>query len=768
MTRGLAAAALLCIVVAVAPATAQQVPTPASHFGFEPGTDRRLADWDQLLAYYEKLALSSPRVTLDTLGTTTMGRPFVMLTVTSPENHARLGELLAMQQKLADPRTIADDAELQRLLAGARTIALITHAIHSTEVGSAQTAARLLHRLASSNDAEILEILDNVILLDIPSLNPDGTDWVSEFYMQNVGTQFEGRAPPWLYQFYVGHDNNRDWYAFTQKETQLTIEHAHNVWRPHIVHDIHQMGGNGARIFFPPYIDPVERNVDPAIISGLNQLGSFMAARLTAEGKPGAVINAIYDAFTPARAYQHYHGGVRILSETASAEIATPVTIPAERVRGGRAYDAATASWNYPLPWRGGAWGLGDIVDYMESGALALLVNAARNRPFWVENFYHINRRAVEGWESWPDAWVIPADQANAVGLSHVLRILTMADVEVHRATAPFAAAGQQFAAGAYVIPMRQPYASFAQTMLEVQEYPDLREYPGGPPRRPYDVTAHTLPLLMDVEAHAVEQWSAAAPPLSTPIAQVEWQFRLPPALAGGNAPRIALYKSAQESMEAGWTRWVFDMHGLRYDTLKDARARQGDLRRDYDVIVLQSQDAESIREGHEPGSLPEQYTGGLGEAGVAALREFVRAGGRLVAIEEATEFAAELFDLPVTSSVADLEPQDFYVPGSILRLDVASDDPLAGGVGNEVHAWYWGDSRAFDVAGSGVSIVARYAAEDPKVSGWILGPEHIAGKPALVSAPVGEGSVVLFGFQPNYRGQTIATWPLLWAALTP
>ncbi|MBR9989721.1 MAG: hypothetical protein KFH98_08205 [Gemmatimonadetes bacterium] len=768
MTRRYAAAAFLCLAVAAVPATAQQVPTPASHFGFDIGTDRMIADWDQLLAYYGKLANASPRVTLDTLGTTTMGRPFVMLTVTSPANHARRDELLAVQRKLADPRTIADNTELQRLLREARTIALITHAIHSTEVGSAQTAARLLYKLASSNDPETLAILDNVILLDIPSLNPDGTDWVSEFYMENVGTPYEGAAAPWLYQFYIGHDNNRDWYAFTQKETQLTVEHAHNVWRPHIVHDIHQMGGNGARIFFPPYIDPVERNVDPAIITALNQLGSFMAAQLTAEGKAGVVINAIYDAFTPARAYQHYHGGVRILSETASAQLATPVTIPAERVRGGRAYDAATASGNYPLPWKGGEWRLGDIVDYMESGAFALLTNAARNRPFWVENFYRINRRAVDGWESWPAAWVIPADQANAVGLSHVLRILTMADVEVHRAGAPFTAAGRQFAAGAYVIPMRQPYASFAQTMLEVQEYPDLREYPGGPPRRPYDVTAHTLPLLMDVEAVAVGRWSGAPPALSAPIDNVDWRFDLPAGLAGATTPRIAMYKSAQEPMEAGWTRWVFDMHGLRYDTLKDARARQGDLRRDFDVIVMQSQNPRSIREGHAPGSLPDLYTGGLGDAGVAALQEFVRAGGRLVAIEEATEFAAELFDLPVSSAVEDLPPQEFYVPGSILRLDLDTRDPLAGGVGDVVHAWYWGDSRAFDVTGAAVRVVARYGAGDPKVSGWILGPEHIAGKPALVSADVGQGSVVLFGFQPNYRGQTIATWPLLWASLMP
>ncbi|MGH7444278.1 MAG: M14 family zinc carboxypeptidase, partial [Longimicrobiales bacterium] len=545
MTRRLLAHAVCGLLAVVAPAVAlvqpaaAQVPTPVSHFGFEIGTDRKLADWDQLLDYFEKLASTSDRVSLDTLGTTTMGRPFVMLTVTSPQNQARIDELLAMQRKLADPRTITSDAELQTLLQEARSVALITHQIHSTEIGGGLTAARMLYELASSDDPNILSILDNVVLLDIPSLNPDGTDWVAEFYMENVGTEYEGMSPPWLYQYYVGHDNNRDWYAFTQKETQLTIEHAHNLWHPQIVHDIHQMGGNGARIFFPPYIDPVEHNVDPALVSAVNQLGTYMAANLTADGKEGAVVAAIYDAFTPARAYQHYHGGVRILSETASAQLATPVDVPAERVRGGRAYDAATATWNYPLPWKGGHWTVGDIVDYMEAGALALLTNAAKNREFWVENFYNINKRAVDGWDSWPAAWVIPADQANAVGLSHVLRILTMGDVEVHRATAPFTTAGRTFAAGAYVIPMAQPYASFAQTMLEIQDYPDLREYPGGPPRRPYDVTAHTLPLLMNVEAIAVDQRSSGQPALSAPIEQVDWQFALPAALTGSDAPRI-------------------------------------------------------------------------------------------------------------------------------------------------------------------------------------------------------------------------------------
>ena len=347
-----------------------------------------------------------------------------------------------------------------------------------------------------------------------------------------------------------------------------------------------------------------------------------------------------------------------------------------------------------------------------------------------------------------------------------MLRILTMADVEVHRASAPFTAAGRDFAAGTYVIPMQQPYASFAQTMLEVQEYPDLREYPGGPPRRPYDVTAHTLPLLMNVDAVAVDAWTGQPPALSDPIDQVAWSFELPAALRGADAPRIALYKSAQEPMEAGWTRWMFDMHELRYDTLKDARARQGSLRDDYDVIVLQSQSTSSIRDGHAADALPAEYTGGLGEAGAAALRAFVEQGGRIVAIEQATEFIADLFGLPVRSAVADLPPQEFYIPGSILRIDVEGTSPLTSGVGNVVHGWYWGDSRAFDVTGDGIDVVARYGAGNPKVSGWILGPEHIAGKPALVRADVGQGSVVLFGFQPNYRGQSIATWPLLWNAM--
>ncbi len=742
---------------------AQAVPTPKEHFGFDVGADRELANWDALTAYFERLAQTSPRVTVDTLGRATAGSPFVMLTITSPANHARIDELRDIQRRLADPRLVSDESELERLLDEGRTIVLITHGIHATEVGASQMSASLAYELATSNEERILEILDNVVLLQIPSLNPDGLQWVADWYNEHVGTEFEASPLPWLYHFYTGHDNNRDWYAFTQKETVLTVQGAHNAWHPQIVHDVHQMGATGARIFFPPYIEPWEPNVDPALTSAVNQLGSYMAAELTAQGKKGVVINGVYDAYSPSRAYMHYHGGARILSETASADLATPVNIAARRLGPGLNYDARQRSWNFPEPWEGGAWGLPDIVAYQKAGALALLTNAARNRRYWLENFYGINRRAVEKWDSWPDAWIIPADEENEAGVRYALRSLVMADVEVHRAEAPFSADGLDFPAGSYVIPMNQPYASFANTMLEVQHYPDLREAPGGPPLRPYDVTAHTLGYLLDFEAIAVDGPIDAS--LSPPISFPDFDFRLPAHLVGPAAPRVALYKSWQEPMTAGWQRWVFDQHAMPYDTLHDADIRAGALA-SYDVLIFQSQEPSSIRDGFGPGEVPAPYVGGLAGQGSDEVRAFVRNGGRVVAVEGATEYVAELFGLALRDATSRLSGSEFYIPGSLLRLELEVGSELTEGMRSEVAAWFWEGSRAFEVSDPRVRVAARYGSGDPLLSGWAIGGQHLEGEPAILEADLGPGSVVLFGFQPNYRGQSMATWPLLFNAI--
>jgi hypothetical protein len=746
---------------------AQQVPTPEAHFGHAIGAEGELANWRELLAYYETVARASPRVTIDTLGTTTLGERFVQLVITSPENHARLDRVREVQHLLADPRRIGSAAELEGLLDEGRVVVLITSHIHSTEVGAGQMPASLLHRLATSNDPDIVEILDQAVTVLVPSLNPDGTQMTSEWWREHRGTEFEGAPLPRLYHHYIGHNNNRDWYFFAQKETRMTVLGAHNAWRPQIVHDVHQMGSGGARYFIPPYIDPVEPNVDPLLIAALNQLGTYMAADMTKDGHTGIVTNAIFDIFTPARAYMHYHGGVRILSETASANWARPIDVPFENLSGDAHYDARVMSSNFPAPWPGGRWGLDDIVRYMEDGAVALLRNAAKNRRFWLENFHEVHRKAVtgEGWDRWPTAWIIPAGQDNEAGVEQLLRVLTTGDVEVHQAPAGVTGDGRRFPEGSWVVQMRQPYAAFAQTMLEAQEYPDLRQYPGGPPVRPYDATAHSLPLLLGVEAVPVDATTREA--LSGPIEPVEtFAFPVPAHLMGEDAPRIGLYRAYQEPMPEGWTRWLFDLGGIVYDPLTNQDIQAGGLEDRYDVIVFQDQSPNSIRNGFSPRIIPAPYAGGIGDEGEAALRRFVEAGGRIVAIDQATDWAISAFDLAVRDATSDLPPEDFYIPGSILRLDLDPGHELARGVPSETIAWYWRTSRAFRVEDPDAVVVGRYGEGNPWLAGWVLGAEAVAGAPALVEVPVGAGSIVLFGFQPNFRGQTVASWPIFFNAL--
>jgi hypothetical protein len=510
-------------------------------------------------------------------------------------------------------------------------------------------------------------------------------------------------------------------------------------------------------------VDPFEGNVDPLLVTAINQMGSYIAADLSLKGFAGIATSVEFDLYSPARAYSHYHGGVRILSETASARLATPVLIPPGRT-GSDPSAVSPGTMNHPLPWSGGEWGLGDIVRYQEEGALSLLTNAARNHRFWVDTFVAVTRNAIARWTAWPKYWIIPDRAEHRTGLDAMLRVLTLGSVEVYRAEGDFAADGVSYRAGSYVIPMNQPYASWANAMLEVQTYPDVRLTPGGPLQRPYDVTAHTLPLLMGAPAFPAAEIGGAT--LSGPIEVVEPSYQAPSWLTSARRPRIALYRGARESIAAGWTRWLFDQYEIEYTSLSDTDVREGGLGSQFDVIVLQDQQPAFIRDGWRSGQVPPEYTGGIGSLGFEALRSFVLAGGKLVAVESATDLAIELFSLAVSNRISGLPASTFYVPGSIVSLEVSPSSQLTIDAAVPTSAWFWRTSRAFDVVHPTATILARYGAGDPLQSGWLTGPEHIAGKAAIVEARVGRGSVVLFGFQPNYRGHSVATWPLLFNAL--
>jgi hypothetical protein len=476
-----------------------QVPKPEDVLGFKVGTDREVADMFQIVDYFHRLSHASDRVVVKEVGKTTEGNSFIVAIITSKNNHKDLEKYRTYQQLLADPRKISED-EAKRMIAEGKAVVMINCSIHASEIGAAQMSMQLAHDLATARDPETQHILDNVILLLVPMHNPDGIQMVVDWYRKNLGTKYEGGRMPWLYHKYVGHDNNRDWYMFTQVESRLTLE-VHNAWHPQIIVDMHQMGSNGARLFVPPYVDPYEPNVDPILRQQVAMMGTFIATELTAQEKAGVAHSIGYDAWTPARAYHHYHGGIRILTEAASVKIATPITVKPEELRP----ELKEASVKMPLPWLGGMWMLKDIVDYDYAAARAALTNAAGLRKNWLRNFYRIHRKAVDP-KTTPYAFLIPEQQRDLPATLKMMDVLMLGGVEIHRATTSFAADGCQYPPGTFIVYMAQPYGCFAKTLLETQKYPEIRETPGGPLKTPYDVVAHTLPLLMGVDVITAEK----------------------------------------------------------------------------------------------------------------------------------------------------------------------------------------------------------------------------------------------------------------------
>ncbi|MEP6741033.1 MAG: M14 family metallopeptidase [bacterium] len=762
------------------------IPAPEDLLGFTPGDDRKLASWNQVIGYFEALAKSSDRIRFEELGKSTMGQPFVMATISAPENLARLDDYRKIQELLADPRKLGAPATRDRkaaeLVSRGKTIVLITCGIHSTEVGSYLSSMLIAHRLASSNEPDILNVLRNTIILLVPSLNPDGVDIVKNWYDKTLGTPYEGTSPPELYHKYTGHDNNRDWYAFTQVETQIAVEKIHNVWHPQIVHDIHQQGEYGARMFLPPYMPPVEPNVPQQIVAGYSELGKYMAREMRAEGFKGITTNSTYDAWSPSRAYSHYHGGVRILSETASCKIATPITVKFEQLRNSEGYDPKKESATYGPLWRGGEWHLRDITNYMTTAAILLLDHAAMHREEWLRRFYEIGKEAVRPRKNGElFGFIIPKARHQA----DLVEALDRAAVDVDFPL-PFTAAGTRYPTGTAVIRMDQPYGSFAKALLEDQHYPDLRDA-SGHPISPYDVTAHTLSLLLGVEVRFINQ---------------PFRYRLPKKGGTGSCTgfgeieeKLGIYKSHVAAIDEGWSRWVLDQEHYKYSSVEDAEMRAGDLKAKYNSIVIPDQAPGRILNGYTLGTMPKEYTGGLGPAGVKALREFVEQGGTLVCLNRASDFAIEQFKLPLRDVTEDLSEKEFFVPGSILRIELDTSSLIASGMPKESIAWVE-DSPVFDVipgsagvppAGnirgssptvregsaiemspSNVRVIARYPTnKDPLLSGWLLGGNRIKGKAALMEVAIGKGRIILFGFRPQYRGQSLATYPLFFNAIS-
>ncbi len=749
-------------------ATAQDIRTPlvTSVLGHEPGAEKTLPDWPKVRAVMAAIAKKWPdRVVIEDLGKTTEDRPLLMAVITSPANHKVLESLRVANRRLVDPRGLGDE-EAADLLARARAIVNLNFTIHSNEVGGTQAAMALSEILARADSPQTAAILDNVITLIVPAHNPDGYESVVAWYRKNLGTPHERAAMPWLYHRYVGHDNNRDWFLFTQVETRLTVERIYNRWNPHVVVDVHQMGAQGPRLFVPPYMDPYEPNIDPRLVEFGRTLGHAVVAEMGRRGFAGVVSETIFDAWTPARAYQPYHGGFRFLTECASCDYATSVEVGRRRAGrgatsgngGGTAENAAPGA---TAPFPGGTWTLRDIVRYDVASELAVLGQAARNRAAWVSNVLAIGRSAIDPGIR-PFGFAIPMDPPKAAHCRYLIETLRFAEVEVRRAQKPFAAGGTTYPEGTAVVLSSQPFGAFARALLEPRRYPEIRT-PAGELRRPYDATAHCLPQLFDIRVDVL------ADPFEADLSGPDFDFG-PSGFSPGQEPpdrgrfaRVGLYRGFTASMDEGWTRWLLERHRIPYVTVTDADMRRGRLGTALDVLVLPSQSAATILNGNARGTMPAEYCGGIGTEGQKHLVSFVEGGGRLVALERSTELAVRAFNLDATDVTEGKSRTALNVPGSILRAEIAAGTAITRGYTGSLPVFF-NRSPAFDCREG--TVLVRLAPKDLLLSGWIEGEPIIAGKALVAEFRRKKGQIVLFGIPPQFRAQTVGTFDLFFNAL--
>lgn len=836
---------------------AQDIPKPADVFGFEPGANYELIDNDQLEDYYRQLAQASDRVMLKEIGETHHGNTLLLLIISSKENLSNLDKYKSISQKLAKAKEISDE-EAQRLSREGKAVVWIDSGLHSTELAHSQHNPVFAYKMATGESAEIRRMRDEVILLNMPMMNPDGHNIVVDWYRQQKDTEFAVTDPPQVYHEYVGHDNNRDWYMMLQNESQAVSKMLYEEWFPQIVVNHHQMGEMPPRMFIPPFANPINPNIPAMAVRGTNLVGEHMANRFAGEGKSGVIQGITFNMWWNGgmRTVPYFHNMVGILTESTHRSPVpkewTEEDIPEKLVRGGNEIPMDESSIFYPDPWEGGMASMKQMVDYHLTASMGVMDVAVKRKQEWLYNIYQMGRDAIEkGKEKNPYAYIISADQWDRAEAVNMLKALKKGGIEIHQATDDFEYNGKKYPKNSYVIYSSQAFRPYLKDLLEAQFYPDRRLYPDGPPEPPYDMAGWTLPIQMGIDVVKVKdqiniatQAVKEVSPFNGSLVDKNSSGYLIPSnsnmgivavnklLKDGHKvhrftenvsvdgrsfapgafyvesstgveqildtasrkygihifgvedrpdlqsmdlkkPQIGIYHSWTGSMDEGWTRWIFDNYGFDYERLKDRDIQSGDLK-GFDIIVLPSMSASRLLNGHEQGTMPEKYVGGLGVEGAYHLKKYVESGGTIVGWEGATDFLMSQFGLPVEDALKGIDQEEFFIPGSLIKMTTNNSHPQALGMEKYHAGFFLRQSKAFSVVepaevedkkaeGPPVEVFSWYGDEDILLSGWALGEEeHLAGKPAAVRVGLGEGEVVLVGFRPQLRAQPRATFKFL------
>ncbi len=488
-----------------------QVLSPSQYLGKQIGADGVLANYNEIWKYYSYVDSVSDWIKVLDLGKTTLGNNFLMAVASNPTNLENLDRHLEISKALRDARGISPE-EAAALAREGKVILLDMSAIHSDEIAATQMTLELAYKIAS-DDESIVPYLKDVILLIMPSVNPDGHNMYVEYYGKWKGTAYDGGWMPWLYHPYAGHDNNRDWYMFNLAETKMVSKVMYETWIPQVILDHHQMWMTGARIFVPPYADPVNPNLDPVLWREIELIGSTIHLKMQERGLSGVIHSASFPGWWEGASVMTplWHNVASLLTETASARIATPIYVdPSELGAWGTGFPKYTRLSNFPDPWPGGWWRLRDIMNYELASIEGGLEACSKNKETILLNFYKMAAAGIEkGKTEKPYAYVIPYSDDSRVldhfTLTRMIQRLMLGGVEIHRALAAFVVDGRTMPKGSYVIFLAQPYRAYAKDMLERQHYPVIRIAPEARPLEPYDATAWTMPLKMGVETIEVE-----------------------------------------------------------------------------------------------------------------------------------------------------------------------------------------------------------------------------------------------------------------------
>jgi hypothetical protein len=860
---------LLVVPVAEVNAQSSEIVNPENYFGYKPGSDGNLFLYKDLIAYLQDLEKGSSRIKLEEIGTSPLGRKMYIAFISSEENISKLQEYKVINKELALNADLGETERKQYIKDG-KVFVLATLSMHSTEVGPSQSVPLIAYDLLTTTDEKKLEWLDNVVYMMVPCHNPDGMDMIVENYKKHKGTKYDGASLPDVYHKYVGHDNNRDFVILSQEDSKAIASIYNQTWFPQVMVEKHQMGSTGVRYFVPPNHDPIAENVPAGVFGWAGLFGQNMAKDMTGVGLGGVAQHYLFDDYWPGSTETCiWKNVIGFLTEAASARTASPVFVePSELSVGGKGLSEYKKSINMLLPWEGGWWRLGDIVEYEIVSTESILKTASLYREDILQFRNDICRKMVEtGKTVAPFYYIFPKKQHDVGELVNVVALLEEHGVEVYKLEKDMIIEDIAYHSGDLVVPLAQPFRAFIKEVLETQEFPERHYTPDGKLIKPYDITSWSLPLHRYIKSFEIntrtkeleqnisklkgkysrsvaladdatkiilpvnynESYKAAFSAIEKGIGVSrlsanmsldgkivkEGSFVLSldgkkgseakelienldfPVISVSNdlevetgelkMPRIALIETYFHDMDAGWTRYVFDSYKIPFTKVRPHEIAKADISKNYDVIIFPDNDKNILMEGkrksgtsYYQGNYHPDYTKGLGKEGMEALMAYLDEGGLIISwgrsaglfegtmkIKKGEEF--EEFNLPFRDISADLVKGGLYVPGSLLKINLIKDHPLTMGMPDQIGVFSRG-RPVFRTSIPGFDmdrrVIASYPEKDVLLSGYASGEEKIGKRSAMIWMEKGEGHLVLFGFNPQFRASTQSSFKLLFNSL--